>query len=181
MYFSVTTLVAAAECKLQLPINIGNLDLVDKGLVIRGAEFDVTPAFYDPALYVKETDKLELALFQISYGSHKTGYLGASVGVHGKLMSIGFSQTYVGNFNLSGGTEMSGGQKVYFVKKQDSYSEAPHTKGEANYELKVSVANGKITAVELIHPVFVINKKEGNKVSLSFTGKNQHLCLKKGF
>lgn len=170
--------LAFADCKLDQPINIGRLDLLDKGVVLKDVKFDKEPIFVEPGNYDAKKDKIDMPLFNIDHAGNKTGFLGATVEVVGKLESIGFSNYYAGNFHVKGTREEKNGEVTYVSKNSNEWTLVGGEKAEAKLDLTVKVTNGQITSVQLIAPIYTVKIKDGNSILLGFAGKHQTLCLK---
>ena len=168
------------ECKLDTPIHVGNLNLLD-GLTLNEVQFFETVKFTEPSAYDPSKDRLTLSLFEIEHDHDRSGFLGAGVQVKNgtNFDSIGFTQVYIGNFDFKGSILDHAGVVTYNTRSGHFYTDPQHAKNEAITEVLADVANGYLVSLRLTHPHFKVWKEEGPYKYIAFTGLNQTLCLKK--
>lgn len=169
--------VSFADCRLNRPIRGAGDSILKKHLVLHKLVLESEPQFTRPQNYKPETDTLSLHLFNIQYDNKNSGYLGAKIGVVGKLESVGFSFNYMGNFGVNGSTVTLSDVTTYSTRNVFKPIGAHHMKGDAITEVFVQVEKGDITAIQLTHPIFKVWKSTPTADYLAFTGKNQKVCV----
>ncbi len=161
-----------AACTLDRPIELGSLDLVKQGLVLRNVEFDQEPRFTTPSRYDSSTDALSLEFFEVIANGERTGRLGAMVEAVGRDEVVGFSEVYVGEFAFAGSQQTQGDVTAYTSLLTEHFNDPQSSRKGAVTRLIATVDHGKLISVELQIPVF---RGVGSPV---FTGDHQILCLK---
>ncbi len=108
----------------------------------------------------------KLRLFNIHYDKYKTGYLGWSLSSEIEdAGSIGFSDTYLGSFSMSGSAKKTDSKTTYVTEdKADKTSKTAVT---------VIVNGNQIISIQLTYPL--TERKDGSNF---YTGKDQTLCVK---
>ena len=173
----LSSAIGFADCSLNRPIRGAGDSLLKKNFTLHKLVFETEPQFTRPQNYKPETDTLALRLFNIQYDNQNSGYLGANVGVVGKLESVGFSFNYMGNFAVKGSSITLNGVTTYSTRNAYTPVGSQHMKGEALNEVVIAVEKGDITAIRLTHPVWKVWKTTPTADYLAFTGKNQSLCV----
>jgi hypothetical protein len=135
-----------------------------------------TPRFIHPELYA-EGDVLYADLFKITWNDNETKYMGAKIGIEGKLESVGFSPMYYGTFNVTGSTTYFQGKTTYYTHYTFVPEGPQHAPGTAITDVTILVENNAIVAILLKHPIFTSWKKSGFAEYLAFTGEHQNLCV----
>jgi len=175
-WICLEAIAGAAECRMKDPVHVGNMNLL-KGLVLREARFAQTPKFLSDVSFDPTADALSVSLFEITYGSQPTGYLGGRVFLEKKDGSLGFPGGYIGSFNLEGGMTQLGQVTIFQTKHVAQYTEPQHAKNDALTQLQVEIKEGYLTQFRLTVPEYKIWKKVGSTTYLAFTGRHQELCL----
>jgi hypothetical protein len=162
------------------PIHLNGIDPLEPkfGVQLNNVVLNEIPKFSRPQLFDPAKDSLNLALFNIQWESNSTGFLGADIGIEGKLEGVGFSRVYVGNFNIQGSKETkSSGVTAYATTNTHTYEGDQHAKNPAVHKLSLEIEKGDIVSVELMHPVFKVWKIENGAYHVAFTGDHQTLCV----
>ncbi len=165
------------KCKLEAPISLETLDLLEDDIELKNVELNRYPRFTDDEAYNHYLDHLTVHLYNIWYVG-KTGKLGANISIDDKLESIGFSPTYYGNFAIQGGKTEVDGLTTYHTRIVRRFDRPPHAIGDAVDDLKVLVKERAILGLQLTSPVFRITSKTNEATWVAFTGEHQTLCIK---
>lgn len=166
----------AGTCNLDKPIQFGG-ELLN-GVQLKNVVLDETPKFMPETGYNSAKNVLDVYLFNIDLNGSKTGFIGSQISVVGKLATLGFSDSYSGNFQIQGTMKETNGVRTYNTKQGSFYTEPQHAKNEAITQTAITVSNGKIIALNLMFPIFKVWKTVDGVNYIAFTGDHQTICVK---